>query len=111
MAYDNSNENFTLRINNNKYFTKAILLSLCISNDTINSRKLLDKYYNKSIQFSEYNEYDFLNKFIDAIDNKDFETFTTYVYEFDKYKKLDDNDVKLLLKIKIDLYNCMNIII
>lgn len=92
------NNNLT-KWNLKEYFFKGVLCLLAAS-DQIAAEKALSEFVDWDPSFVQTREYQLLLDLIDAIKTGDEETYSTKLYEFDQFSKLDSWKTKILLKIK-----------
>ncbi|ULT86025.1 hypothetical protein L5515_005840 [Caenorhabditis briggsae] len=88
----------TLKYAAKGHFFQALLCHLNI--DPINTQQALQKYENASPSFSDSRECKFVKELLAAIEEKNEETFTECVANFDKISRLDNWSTSLLLKVK-----------
>ncbi|CAI2355030.1 unnamed protein product [Caenorhabditis sp. 36 PRJEB53466] len=88
----------TLKYAAKGHFFQALLCHLNV--DPINTQQALQRYENASPAFSDSRECKFVKELLAALEEKNEETFTEGVANFDKLTKLDPWSTSLLLKVK-----------
>ncbi|KAF1762572.1 hypothetical protein GCK72_010834 [Caenorhabditis remanei] len=94
----NVSDHSTLKYAANEYLFRALLCHLYI--DPINTQHVVQKYEMASPSFSDSRECKFVKELLAAIEEKNEETYTESVANFDRISRPDNWSTDMLLKVK-----------